>query len=47
MSEATSPILDGFSGTVEFSAAFEARSEISHVIFDFDGTSIEAPTQMG
>ncbi len=27
-----------FSGLVEFSAGFRPRPEISHVLFDFDGT---------
>src|SRR5262245_20577388 len=27
-----------FSGLVEFSASFSARPQISHVVFDFDGT---------
>jgi phosphoglycolate phosphatase len=27
-----------FSGLLEFAASFEARPEISHVVFDFDGT---------
>ena len=27
-----------FSGLVEFSPSFSARPQISHVVFDFDGT---------
>src|SRR3954471_3056235 len=27
-----------FSGRIEFAASFESRPEISHVLFDFDGT---------
>ena len=33
----TSPI-SGFSGHIEFAPSFQPRPEISHVVFDFDGT---------
>jgi phosphoglycolate phosphatase len=38
VSEQSSKNLAAFSGLVEFSPLFQARPEISHVLFDFDGT---------
>jgi phosphoglycolate phosphatase len=32
------PVSDGFSGLAEFVPTFTARCQISHVLFDFDGT---------
>jgi phosphoglycolate phosphatase len=32
------PMSQEFSGLIEFAASFEPRPEISHVVFDFDGT---------
>ena len=34
------PASAGFKGLVEFSPQFAPRPDISHVLFDFDGTTI-------
>src|SRR5690349_5009928 len=38
MGEMNSPGADAFQGLVEFTPGFRPRPQISHVLFDFDGT---------
>jgi hypothetical protein len=38
MNAAPAPAATSFTGTVEFAPSFQSRPQITHVLFDFDGT---------